>query len=281
MQLAVDSSAILAHYCRAWWRHGVRFGITGEHRRLEQYAALCTAWCGTPEGMHGGMREEAMERIVLLSGDFLMFRFPHGHPDRERRGRVNPGFLDAVLLRERYAGLFVTAGPETVFLLSLAPIYATDAIAPGQFVRRLALFLDALPPGRRYAVQVRNGELLVPEYFAMLRSRQSIPVLGEGIGMPPLPDQVALTGAAGAVGLIARLSVEKDPELHVAVRAMVRQYAGEAPVTVLLEDRADVALRVLLTLMEELDDELARRSVIRRGGVHAPHHRIPDHHNAA
>lgn len=269
---AAETSALLAQYCRAWRRHGVRFGITGAHRRLDSYAAFCTAWCGTPEGMDSAAGEE-MEQIVLLSGDFLVFRFSHGHPDRERRGRLNPAFLDAALLRERYAALVASAGPSTVFLCSLAPLYVTDGVAPERFLRRLAGFLDALPPGGRYAVQVRNGELLLPEYFAILRERRCIPVIGSGPGMPPLLEQVSLP--AGAAGLIARITVEQDPDPQVTVRALIRQHAGDMPLTVLLEDRPETALRLLLLLMEGLDGELARRSMIRRGAA-SPHRRISD-----
>ena len=38
------------------------------------------------------------------------------------------------------------------------------------FVTQLDQFLGALPPGWRYAVELRNRGWLVPEYFAMLRS---------------------------------------------------------------------------------------------------------------
>ena len=262
--MSEECHALLAHYCRAWQRHGVRFGITGAHRRLEHYETIFTVCCGTPEGMHNDMQRWAMERVVLLSGDSLVFRFPHGHSDRERRGRLNPRFLDATLLQERYHPLFAAAVPDTVFLLPVPQIYSTEGVTPAVFSRRLALFLDALPPGLRYALEVQNGEFLVPEYFELLRERRVAQVIGGGVGMPALLDRFLLTGIADTCKLIVRASAEQEPEMAAAVLEIVRRCSGITSVALLLEDRAEVALMAFAVLMERLNGELSRRSVIRK-----------------
>jgi len=258
VRLAAGCGEELARYCHAWERHGVRFGITGAHHRLEGYGEMFTAMCGTPEGMEGGG-----ERVVLLSGVPGMVRFPYGYPDRSLRGRVNPRFLDAAPLLRDAPHLF--GRKDWTLVLPVAPFSPAEGIGPPEFVQRLRRFLDALPAGGRTAVQVGNGRLLVPDYFALLRDRGVTHVAGDGVDMPDLFEQILHPGIPTAGRVIIRAAAPRSVRARTLLCGVIRRcLGGGTPATLLLEDPAELSARALLPVMEELNGDLACRSVLRR-----------------
>ena len=62
---------------------------------------------------------------------------------------------------------------------------------PEEFYERLGPFLGELPPGFRYAVEVRNPEYLGAEYFSMLHARNTAHVFNAWTRMPELLEQIA------------------------------------------------------------------------------------------
>jgi hypothetical protein len=149
---------------RAWERHGVY---------------LDTAWCSatldtplSPAGVRR-IRERSGNRVVLaVDGDVLVYRFPHGHHDRARRGQVNPGFLDPVATGARLAELLAPLGDVVdVVLLRLGRISPNEGIGWGRMVELLCPWLDALPPHRRYVLESADPSYVVPGYLECLRQR--------------------------------------------------------------------------------------------------------------
>jgi hypothetical protein len=59
-------------------------------------------------------------------------------------------------------------------------------------------FLEALPPGFRHAVEVRNSEHLSLDYLAMLSAPNVAHVLNAWTRMPALEDHVQLPGIFAA-----------------------------------------------------------------------------------
>ncbi len=85
-------------------------------------------------------------------------------------GEPSPGFLDPALAADdvvgpALAGLGPKLGP---ILFQLPPRPAAAFGGPGRFARRLRAFLDALPPGPAYAVELRTPGLLGPAYAEAL-----------------------------------------------------------------------------------------------------------------
>ena len=72
------------------------------------------------------------------------------------------------------------------------------------FVERLDQFLGALPPGWRYAVELRNRGWLVPEYFAMLRRHNVAHVFNNWTRMPSALEQLAPEGSDTADFMVGR-----------------------------------------------------------------------------
>lgn len=82
----------------------------------------------------------------------------------------NPTFLDATwaideVVGPTMEGLGAKAGP---LLFQFPPMPPNLVGGRGAFVERLHRFLDALPPGPAYAVELRTPALLTPEYAAAL-----------------------------------------------------------------------------------------------------------------
>ena len=123
---------------------------------LQEYAQAFRAGCidGGPDGLpplaamrrYAGQVPQGFAFTVMLSDDALVYRFPYGHPDRGRRGELNPGFLYPGPLRERVcAALDALDGTLDTVVLRLQPVYRTEELRAPEFVDRLDRFLGGFP----------------------------------------------------------------------------------------------------------------------------------------
>jgi uncharacterized protein YecE (DUF72 family) len=104
-----------------------------------------------------------------------------------KAGRVNPRFLDAqafveLVLPPSRIGLGDRAG---AFIFE----FQRHGIPPADFLSRLDAFLDRLPPGPQYAVEIRTAGLLGPRYADCLRAHRAAHVYNHWSLMPPLAAQ--------------------------------------------------------------------------------------------
>jgi uncharacterized protein YecE (DUF72 family) len=103
--------------------------------------------------------------------------FP-GHPRYgAQRGQLNPLFFDAAYARDHVVAPFVegleaSAGP-LLFQLAQQPLETLGG-SPRRFAEKLYRFLRDLPKGPIYAVEVRNPQLLTPDYRAALRAAGAV-----------------------------------------------------------------------------------------------------------
>src|SRR5262249_43500293 len=83
-----------------------------------------------------------------------------------RAGRPNESFLDAGLFARSFAGLLEPYRDRVAVLMFEFGTFGRAAFAEGAgFPERLDAFLSELPPGFRYAVEIRNSELLGRQYY--------------------------------------------------------------------------------------------------------------------
>ena len=122
-----------------------------------------------------------------------------------RGGEDNESFLNAALFEQM---LLRTLQPYSQRVCALIFEFGTFSkrhyadVRP--FVEDLSRFLDALPRGWRYGVEVRNKEFLEAPYFDCLRSRHAAHVFNAWTLMPDLAEQTAREEAFTADFLIAR-----------------------------------------------------------------------------
>jgi uncharacterized protein YecE (DUF72 family) len=123
-----------------------------------------------------------------------------------RSSERNTLFLDAHYATEQVvgpclAGLGDKLGP---LLFQFPPQDIRTLGGPQRFAERLHAFLQALPPGPLYAVEVRNTALLVPAYQEALAAAGACHCYNVHPRMPTLQQQVQSVAVAAAPALVVR-----------------------------------------------------------------------------
>ena len=137
-----------------------------------------------------------------------------------RAGEINRGFLDVSLFRKLFADRLAPYRERVAALIFEFGTFnkATFADA-GEFVARLDPFLAELPEGFRYAVEVRNSEVLRSDYFEALAPRNVAHVFNAWTRAPELIDQAGMPGAFTADFAVVRALLRKGRGYEEAVRS--------------------------------------------------------------
>ena len=124
----------------------------------------------------------------------------YGH----KAGQPNPRFLDAALFND----LVLTPYREAKFEPHTGPFifeFQRHGMAREEFTERLDTFFARLPREFRYAVEIRNAELLGPGYRAALERHAVAHVYNHWSWMPPLAEQHRRMGRFTAPFTVLRL----------------------------------------------------------------------------
>jgi uncharacterized protein YecE (DUF72 family) len=126
--------------------------------------------------------------------------------NKTHAGEANPDFLNAELFLHdvyepgvRYLGSRL--GP---FVFEFQAIPRDAGLTPDRFAGLLDGFFGRLPREGRYAVEIRNPELLTPAYFAVLREHDVAHVFNSWTRMPSIGMQLDLPGSLPAGFIVAR-----------------------------------------------------------------------------
>lgn len=276
----------LSAYTRAWSRHSVFVTLASRdacvRSGLEPGAEAALFGATLAElSADGTLRRPSCAAgavDVIVEDDTLIYRYPYEHPDRARRGEVNDGFLRPERFVDRLAAALESLESVRLVVLRPAPLYKTEEIAFGDFLDRLDRLLGMLPPSYRYALEPAGPICIRHEYFACLRARGVAHVFSEGESLlRPLPtvvDQLALPGAFGGSFCVVRATPDNAvpgmrwPVPDVALRrqgwcdAARRCLAGHVPLYLMADDETD-PLGAVMGFMEMMNEELAKRSIIR------------------
>lgn len=120
-------------------------------------------------------------------------------------GKVNPGFLDAEVFGHAVhepvrAAFGQNMGP---WILEVAPSPAP--LDPTWFCEKLDAFLEAAPSDFPFAVELRDRNLLTPEYARTIQRRGAAHVFNYWSRMPSLAEQTRVEGLLHGSLLIVRL----------------------------------------------------------------------------
>lgn len=118
----------------------------------------------------------------------------------------NPHYLDVgyamrCFVEPCLAGLGAKLG---VFVFQFPPQGAGVTHAPARFAQRLGEFLEALPRGPRYHVELRDRMLLGDAYAQALRRAGAAHCISVHPRMPRVPEQARLTAAGRHGALVVR-----------------------------------------------------------------------------
>lgn len=150
--------------------------------------------------------------VVKTHESCTVARWPDHARYGTRRGEANPLFLDPAYAAAEVVAPFVEGLGETAgaLLFQFAPQDLGPLGGANRFVDRLGRFLATLPRGPRYAVELRNKELLGPRYAAALAAAGAIHCLNVHPRMPDLGTQARDTGALAAPALLVRWMLGND-----------------------------------------------------------------------
>jgi uncharacterized protein YecE (DUF72 family) len=125
------------------------------------------------------------------------------------RPAPNPRFLDAQFATESFVqpcleGLGEKAG---ALVFQFPPV--GRELAPQAFAQRLAAFLERLPRGPRYAIELRDPGLIGDAYLMGLRAAGAVHCLGLHPRMPVASEQARLSGVAHEGPLVVRWNLHQ------------------------------------------------------------------------
>jgi uncharacterized protein YecE (DUF72 family) len=187
-------------------------------------------------------------------------RFPQHERSGERRGQVNPHFLQPgyatnEVVRPVVEGLGTKAGP---ILFQLPPQAAAAMGGAAKFAERLHTFLEALPRGPLYAVELRTPALLTRDYAAALLDVGAAHCLNAHPTMPSVGRQAERARLDEAPAVVVRWMlghgqaydaaveryrpfdrlVDPDDTTRDAIVAVCRR-AGSRPAYVIVNNKAE------------------------------------------
>ena len=140
-----------------------------------------------------------------------------------RRGQSNSLFLDPHYATQEVIGPFTDglkdkAGP---LLFQFSPQDDASLAGSGSFVERLYQFLDRLPRGPVYAVELRNTALFTPEYVDAVSAAGACHCLNGHPSMPPVREQAALVQPERSQAVVIRWMQSR----HLSYEAAKHKYA--------------------------------------------------------
>jgi uncharacterized protein YecE (DUF72 family) len=145
---------------------------------------------------------------------------------RDRRwgnlaGQLNPDFLDARLFRDRVLSCYarVFEQQSICFVFQFQAMRGGDLLDDVTWAERLDGFFSQLPPEFRYAVELRNAELLTDLHGEVLRRHGVAHVFNSWTEMPPLGTQLHLPWTLAAPFTVARALMKPGRKYAEAVRA--------------------------------------------------------------
>lgn len=224
-----------------------------DDRCLEEYAETfhtvgvdATYYTFPTEKFAVGLAKQVPEHFRFgfkVTDEITCKRFPTLPRFAERRGQPNDNFLNRDLFVRRFLEPLEAIREKVgIIMFEFSRFYAPDFARGRDFVEALERFLGALPKGWRYGVEVRNGNLLRPEFFAMLAGHGVANIFNQWSGGTALEFQLAQAGCWTAPHAAARLLIrpgedyeeskrrlspfdrmrEPSPETRQAAAAMVR-----------------------------------------------------------
>lgn len=147
-------------------------------------------------------------RFVVTAPGLLTAPWIYG--ENGGRGKPNEHFLDADQAMAQFVepaleGLGATAGP---LLFQFPPLGRMLTRAPERFIAQLQEFLERLPRGPLYAIEMRDDRIITRRFFASLKETGVRYCVGVHPRMPPLATQAAAMSGFGPGPLIVRWNLQ-------------------------------------------------------------------------
>ncbi len=157
---------------------------------------------------------------MKVTEDINFLRFPNIARYGQRAGQRNPRFLDAQLFTTAFLGPLDKYRERVgTLIFEFGHLHPGDIERGRDFVAALDDFLDRLPGGWNFSVEVRNESLLRPEYFEVLRAHNVAHTFNSWSRMPSVPEQIAKPGSEPASFTTARFLLKPGRTYEQAVKS--------------------------------------------------------------
>jgi len=161
-------------------------------------------------------------------------------------GLDNPTFLDAELFTNLFLGPLSPYREQVgVIIFEFNSLRPKGVETAAEFMLKLDPFLAALPRGWRYAVEIRNPELLTAKYFDSLRAHNVPHVYNAWTRMPEIREQMAIPQSRTADLIVARALLRRGRPYEEAVKKFAPYTAVQEvnePVRQGLRELVDMAM---------------------------------------
>ena len=148
-----------------------------------------------------------------------MLRWPTHARYGKRAGQQNEDFLNSTLFESSFlASLEPYRAQVGVIIFEFGTFAKHDFATPVMFLARLEEFLEGLPRGWRYAVEIRNPDCLGSDYFSALARHNVAHVFNAWTRMPTLVEQIAISDSFTADFIVARALLKRGRTFEEAVK---------------------------------------------------------------
>lgn len=139
-----------------------------------------------------------------VTEEITVKHFPNHPRAGARGGRLNERFLNADLFERGFLRPCEAIRPKVgILMFEFSPFTAKDYSKGSDFLVDLDKFLERLPRGWPYGIELRNRQWLVPEYFQCLARHGVTHVFNSWTAMPPVAEQMVLPGSHTNPELVA------------------------------------------------------------------------------
>jgi len=141
---------------------------------------------------------------LKITDTITLKRFPNHPRHGLHAGQLNEHFLNADLFATAFLRPCETIRSKVgVLMFEFSRFWTSDYAHGRDFIADLDMFLGRLPEGWPYAIELRNQNWLVPEYFGCLANHGVTHVFNSWEAMPPVSEQMALPGSVTNPALLA------------------------------------------------------------------------------
>jgi len=143
--------------------------------------------------LEGLMRQvpQGFRLSFKVPDDITIKTYPQVATFGSKAGKANPDFLDDTMFRFGFLRMLEPMRDRVGLIVLEFSHFHTDDFEHGRdFVDALDRFFTGLEPGWQIGVEVRNKNLLHPDYFAMLENHGVVPIYNHWTQMPPLAEQL-------------------------------------------------------------------------------------------
>lgn len=139
-----------------------------------------------------------------VTEEITIKHFPNHPRAGARGGRLNEHFMNVDLFERGFLRPCEAIRSKVgILMFEFSPFTAKDYAKGSDFLVDLDRFLDRLPRGWPYGIELRNRQWLVPEYFQCLARYGVTHVFNSWTAMPPVAEQMALPGSHANPELVA------------------------------------------------------------------------------